>query len=174
MLQQLLLDTAIDWMERGLVPDVLIRWGIRLQCRERLVEEAARVVACNDATHQRSREAALLNTVREFSKQLARGPVAPVPEKANEQHYEVPAAFFNLVLGARRKYSCCFYPEGVKTLDAAEEAALRVTCERAGLEDGQDILELGCGWGSLSLWMAERYVVVVAVSLLCFCRVSSC
>ena len=169
MLQQLLLDTAIDLMERGLVPDALIRWGIRLQCRERLAGEAARVASLNPKQPPRSPEA-LLQTVRAFSQKLARGPVAPVPEKANEQHYEVPAAFFNLVLGARRKYSCCFYPEGVKTLDAAEEAALQVTCERAGLEDGQDVLELGCGWGSLSLWMAERFVVVASSrAALCVC-----
>nr|WP_312028302.1 cyclopropane-fatty-acyl-phospholipid synthase family protein [Aquabacterium sp. J223] len=80
-----------------------------------------------------------------------------MPEKANEQHYEVPAAFFEAVLGPHRKYSSCWWPDGVQTLEQAEAAALAATCERAGLEDGQQVLELGCGWGSLSLWMAERF-----------------
>jgi cyclopropane-fatty-acyl-phospholipid synthase len=73
------------------------------------------------------------------------------------QHYEVPPEFFSLVLGARRKYSCCWFPEGTETLDEAEEKTLALTCERARLADGMDILELGCGWGSLTFWMAERY-----------------
>ena len=78
-------------------------------------------------------------------------------DKANEQHYELPPAFFGAVLGRHRKYSSCWWPEGVTDLDGAEAAALQATCERAELADGQQVLELGCGWGSLSLWMAERY-----------------
>ena len=81
----------------------------------------------------------------------------PSPEKANEQHYELPAEFFTRCLGNRLKYSSCYWPEGTPTLDDAEVAALKITCERAELADGQHILELGCGWGSLSLWMAEHY-----------------
>jgi cyclopropane-fatty-acyl-phospholipid synthase len=84
-------------------------------------------------------------------------PVALVPHKANEQHYEVPSTFFAEVLGHRRKYSSAWWPQGVRDLDAAEDAALAATAERAQLADGQRILELGCGWGSLTLWMAERY-----------------
>jgi cyclopropane-fatty-acyl-phospholipid synthase len=80
-----------------------------------------------------------------------------VPEAANRQHYEVPAAFFVPVLGRRLKYSCAWWPPHVRTLDAAEEAMLALTCERAALQDGMEILELGCGWGSLTLWMAERF-----------------
>jgi cyclopropane-fatty-acyl-phospholipid synthase len=87
---------------------------------------------------------------------LALGPVAPVPEKANEQHYEIPGAFYRQALGPRLKYSCCFWEEGTQELRRAEERALQITCERAQIEDGQQILELGCGWGSLSLWLAER------------------
>jgi cyclopropane-fatty-acyl-phospholipid synthase len=92
--------------------------------------------------------------------------VAPVPERANEQHYELPAAFFEQVLGPRRKYSCCWWPEGTADLAAAEAAALAETCRRAEIADGQRILELGCGWGALSLWMAEHYpgARIVAVS----------
>jgi cyclopropane-fatty-acyl-phospholipid synthase len=85
------------------------------------------------------------------------GPIALVPEKANEQHYELPPEFFAAVLGPRRKYSCCYWPNASSSLAEAEETALALTCEQAQLEDGQDVLELGCGWGSLSLWMAERY-----------------
>ncbi len=92
-----------------------------------------------------------------FAQRLATLPIALVPEAANAQHYELPPEFFGLVLGARRKYSCCLYADASTTLDAAEEAALAETCQHAELADGQDILELGCGWGSLSLWMAQRY-----------------
>jgi cyclopropane-fatty-acyl-phospholipid synthase len=92
-----------------------------------------------------------------FAALMARHPVAQHTAAANAQHYEVPAAFFDLVLGPRRKYSCCLYEPGVDTLAAAEDRALAVTADHAGLADGQDILELGCGWGSLTLWMAERF-----------------
>ena len=92
--------------------------------------------------------------------------IAPLPQRANEQHYEVPARFFQHVLGTHNKYSCCYWEKGCEDLDRAEADALRITCERAGLEDGMDILELGCGWGSLTLWMARHYPHsrIVAVS----------
>jgi cyclopropane-fatty-acyl-phospholipid synthase len=136
---------AINWTEQGLVPDSVIRAGIRRLLRQRLVE-----IHADDA------EAAARLTER-FVAGMNMAPIALVPEKANEQHYEVPAAFFALALGAHRKYSCCYWPDGVNSLDDAEAAALAVTCERAGLRDGMDILELGCGWGSLTLWMAAHY-----------------
>ena len=88
---------------------------------------------------------------------MAAFPIAEHTEAANAQHYEVPAAFFAEVLGPRRKYSCCLYAGPETSLAEAEEAALAETCRHADLCDGQAILELGCGWGSLSLWMAERY-----------------
>ena len=101
-----------------------------------------------------------------FARAMMARPIAMRPDAANAQHYEVPAAFFGLVLGRRRKYSCCLYEAGADTLDAAEERALAETAAHADLADGQDILELGCGWGSLSLWMAERFPAarIVAVS----------
>ena len=136
---------AVGWVEQGLVPDRVVRLGIRRLLAERLVEMRA-----GDA----EAEAALTQA---FVDAMRRAPIALVPEKANEQHYEVPAAFFAGVLGPHRKYSGCWWPDGVTDLAGAESAALAQTCERAGLADGQDILELGCGWGSLSLWMAERY-----------------
>jgi cyclopropane-fatty-acyl-phospholipid synthase len=145
---------GVALVERGLVPDSLVRAGIRRLLRERLAE-----IGDGDC----ERAAALTEA---FIVAMDASPVALVPELANEQHYEVPASFYERVLGPRRKYSCCVWPKGVETLAAAEDAALRLTCERAGLEDGQRILELGCGWGSLSLWMAEAYPAgeIVAVS----------
>jgi cyclopropane-fatty-acyl-phospholipid synthase len=136
---------AIGWTEQGLVPDVVIRTGIRRLLKERLTE-----IHVDDVERAASETAA-------FIAAMDAGPIAPVPEKANEQHYEVPSAFFGAVLGAHRKYSSCFWSNDVTSLDAAEASALAVTCERADLADGQTILELGCGWGSLSLWMASHY-----------------
>jgi cyclopropane-fatty-acyl-phospholipid synthase len=94
---------------------------------------------------------------RQFAAAMENFPVAMNVEAANAQHYEIPQDFFALVLGPQRKYSCCLYDGALDTLAAAEERALEVTAAHAGLADGQRILELGCGWGSLSLWMAHRY-----------------
>ena len=136
---------AIRLVERGLVPDTLVRQGIRRLLRERIVE-----LHSDDTTK-------VADLTQRFFEEMGKAELAPLPEKANEQHYEVPAAFFARVLGMHRKYSSCYWAEGVDTLSRAEAAALEITCERAGLVDGQDVLELGCGWGSLSLQMAERY-----------------
>ena len=92
-----------------------------------------------------------------FAREMAERPVAEFTDEANEQHYELPARFFELCLGKHRKYSSCFYETPTATLDQAEASALRITCEHADLSDGQSVLELGCGWGSLSLWMAQHY-----------------
>jgi cyclopropane-fatty-acyl-phospholipid synthase len=132
------------WLASGLVPDFLIRLGIRRAIAERLAE---------DPGTPEGRHAKLDSHVR----MLRESPLAVHTDDANAQHYEVPAEFFRIVLGPRLKYSCAWWPEGVETLAEAEEAMLRLTCERARLEDGQRVLELGCGWGSLSLWMAEHY-----------------
>lgn len=136
---------AINWVEQGYVPDSVIRAGIRRLIKERLGE-----IAAGDA-------ASAMGIASDFVDGLRGAPLALVPEKANEQHYEVPAAFFARALGRHRKYSSCWWPQGVTTLDDAEAAALAATCERAGLANGQDVLELGCGWGSLTLWMAQHY-----------------
>ena len=92
-----------------------------------------------------------------FAQGMLAHPIAENTDEANEQHYELPAEFFALALGPRRKYSCCLYLTPRDALAEAEDHALSETAEHAGLEDGQDVLELGCGWGSLSLWMAQRY-----------------
>jgi len=138
------MQQLIAQVERGRIPDPLVRAGIRQLLKQRLREESADVEAANQRLY------ALIES-------MAASPVAMSTELANEQHYELPAAFFLRALGPRLKYSCCLWPAGVDTLEQAEVAMLGLTCERAGLEDGQDVLELGCGWGSLSLWMAEHY-----------------
>ena len=138
-------NLAIGWVEQGLVPDRVVRLGIRRLLKERLVE-------IGDADAE-----AASRIAESFIASLGHSDVALLPEKANEQHYEVPAAFFARVLGPHRKYSCCLWNDETATLADAEAAALALTCECAGLVDGQRILELGCGWGSLSLWMAEHY-----------------
>jgi cyclopropane-fatty-acyl-phospholipid synthase len=137
--------TALGWVEQGLVPDRVVRLGIRRLLKQRLEE-----IADGDA-------AVAAEMTAQFVAALGAQPLALVPEKANEQHYEVPAAFFAEVLGRHRKYSSCWWPEGIDTLDEAEAASLGETCARAGLHDGQQVLELGCGWGSLSLWMAACF-----------------
>ena len=139
------MNMLIGLMERGVLPDAVIRLGIRLLHRRRLQQEDHGGVEAN-REHQ-----------RRFFAELAAGPLAVATDAANRQHYELPPEFFGEVLGPRRKYSCCLYPSGVRDLATAEEVMLRQTCRRAGLADGMDILELGCGWGSLTLWMAEHY-----------------
>ena len=129
----------------GVVPDALIRLRIRTLLRQRLRDEGQGGL---EAVHAR------------FQSRLAAwtaGPIAVNTQAANDQHYEVPPRFFELTLGPRLKYSSALFGPGTTDLSRAEEAMLALTCERAQLGDGQDILELGCGWGSLTLWMAEQY-----------------
>lgn len=138
-------NLAIAFTERSVLPDRVVRAGIRRLLAARLAQ-----IEATDPEASAARTEAFIAAMRNAQ-------IALVPDKANYQHYEVPAAFFGEVLGARRKYSCAWWPRGVDDLDAAEEAALAETARRAGLADGQRVLELGCGWGSLTLWMARRY-----------------
>jgi cyclopropane-fatty-acyl-phospholipid synthase len=135
----------MKWIETNRVPDWLIRLGVRAS-----LEVGLRRKRRMSREEQEAVRLALLS-------KLKQSPIAIETDKANQQHYEVPAEFFQLVLGKRLKYSCCYWPPGIHTLDQAEDAMFRLTCERAQLEDGMDILDLGCGWGSLSLWIAEHY-----------------
>ncbi len=132
-------------LERRLIPDAVLRAGSLYGAwdRERRESEGG-VVA------QQER-------LRSLLARMSDGPIAELPEKANEQHYELPAEFIGLILGPRRKYSGCLWEPGVTTLAQAEEAMLALSCRRARVADGMRILDLGCGWGSLSLWLAERY-----------------
>lgn len=132
-------------LESGYVPDVIIRSAIRLLNRKRLaLERRGGVEALSD--HQ-----------RQFLAMLRQSPIAIMTDRANAQHYELPPEFYQQVLGTHLKYSCCLFPTGKESLGEAEETMLARTCERADIRDGQEILDLGSGWGSLTLWMAERY-----------------
>ncbi len=133
------------WLEKNRLPDFIVRLGIRRLLAARLREQSQGGV---DGQAKR---------LMRFVNELKRSPVAIETDAANQQHYEVPAEFYRAVLGPRLKYSSGFWPEGVATLAASELAMLELTGSRARLEDGQDILELGCGWGSLSLYMAETF-----------------
>lgn len=131
-------------VDSGLVPERLLRAGIRAVCALRLREERRSI------EDQQARHAALVARLRGSD-------IAVETAAANAQHYEVPAALFQAVLGPHLKYSSCYWPEGVRSLGDAEAAMLALTAERADLADGQDVLDLGCGWGSFSLWAAARY-----------------
>jgi len=139
------MKTLVHLIESGLVPDIFIRAGIRALNRKRLSLE-------NRGNIER-----LCDQKQAFIAMLRQSPIAVLTDAANKQHYELPPEFFGLVLGKHRKYSCCLYSDGTEGLNDAEEKMLDLTCERARLKDGMDILELGCGWGSLTLWMAEHY-----------------
>ena len=138
-------QTAQQWSEQGYVPDKVIRHGIRRLLAERLIE-----IQHNNCESMADSQFSFIQTMK-------KAPIALLPDKANDQHYEVPAAFFDRVLGKHKKYSCCYWPESTDSLDNAESHALEESCRHAKLEDGQNVLELGCGWGSLSLWMAANY-----------------
>ena len=135
---------AESLVDSGLVPEGLLRAGIRAVCAMRLRQERGTVEE-EQARHQR------------FVTELRGSDIAIETAAANAQHYEVPAEFFTRVLGSHLKYSSGYWPSGVTTLDAAEAAMLELTAARAQLGPDQDVLDLGCGWGSLSLWAAARY-----------------
>src|SRR5256714_9485792 len=143
-------SSIIGTAERVPLPDVIIRAAIHRLC-SRTATRLASGNAESDAW---------------FADEMAARAIAEYTDEANAQHYEVPAAFFARVLGPNRKYSSCFYKEPASTLQEAEEEALRQTIDHADLADGQSILELGCGWGSLALSMARRFpnAMISAVS----------
>ena len=135
-----LAEDLVGAVEGAPLPDLVTRAGIGL-----LVARTRRRLAAQPHGFE-----------SQFAREMTAHPIAENTVEANAQHYELPPEFFALALGPRRKYSCCLYGPG-DDLAAAEVRALEETCRHAGIEDGQRILELGCGWGSLSLWMAERY-----------------
>ena len=134
------MGVGIELAERGLVPDAVVRVGIRRLLLERLDKERGRV-------NERDRFVAAMKS----------SPLAVSTGDANDQHYEVPTGYFTAMLGPRLKYSCALFEDDTVSLPEAETAMLALTTARAGLADGQDILELGCGWGSLTLFMAARF-----------------
>ena len=133
-----MIKTAIAIAEAGLSPDYITRQGIRMLLKGRLKKQ------CD-------------TDLRDMVRRMSDGPLALHTESANYQHYEVPAGFFESMLGRHLKYSCSYYSSDETSLDAAETAMLDLTVRRAGLVDGMDILELGCGWGSLTLYICLLY-----------------
>ncbi|MFC3195467.1 SAM-dependent methyltransferase [Marinicella sediminis] len=139
-----MIKAMIQWVEKGYLPDAVVRAGIRKLVRQRLKEECADDVEKQDLKYH------------QFLQEIKSSALAIETDKANEQHYEVDADFYQYALGARRKYSSCFY-QGNESLDEAEENMLALYVERGEFVDGQDILELGCGWGSITLYLAEQF-----------------
>ena len=139
-----MISKLIELAEKGIIPDYFIRQGIVRNCENRLNNENV------------SNTEKVSSKKQIWIEQMKESPIALVPEKANEQHYEVPPAFFENVLGKHLKYSSGYWPDGVNSLDESEESMLELSFERAQLADGDSILELGCGWGSLTCYMALK------------------
>ncbi|KAI0339831.1 S-adenosyl-L-methionine-dependent methyltransferase [Trametopsis cervina] len=145
-LMDALLHTGYAMLDKGLIPDIILRPAIRTLCRQRIREiEQGGLEANHEAK------------MKWIERVQARASIADVTHKANEQHYEVSTAFILSCTGTYAKYSCCLYPTGKESLDEAEILMLDSYCTKARLRDGMDILDLGCGWGSLSLFMARKY-----------------
>jgi cyclopropane-fatty-acyl-phospholipid synthase len=142
MLRYALLDRALAY---HLLPDAALTAGVRLGTRMRLRGERQGGVEAQE------------DRLRSLVWYLSNGPIAERPDASNQQRYELPAEFFTLFLGPRHKYSCGLWTSPAATLEQAETDMLALTCERAGVQDGMDVVDLGCGWGSLSLYLAERY-----------------
>jgi len=140
-----MLNYLIKLAENGTLPDFLIKKGIKNLCNDRL--KWAKSLG-PDKLHEHNQE---------WIEELKKSPIALVPEKANEQHYELPPSFFDIVLGSNLKYSSGYWPTNQTTFDESEVEMLELSCKRAELKDKQDILELGCGWGSLTCFMAQKF-----------------
>ena len=140
-----MLNYLIKLAENGTLPDFLIKKGIKNLCNDRL--KWAKSLG-PDKLHEHNQE---------WIEELKQSPIALVPEKANEQHYELPPSFFDIVLGSNLKYSSGYWPTNQTTFDESEVEMLELSCKRAELKDKQDILELGCGWGSLTCFMAQKF-----------------
>ncbi|CAM9504380.1 unnamed protein product [Scytosiphon promiscuus] len=132
-------------VEKNMAPDFLVRFGVRRQCGHRLQD-----ISRGTSVEQLARKEAMIEELKKM-------PIATQQDAANEQHYEVNAAFYHLALGPRLKYSSAFWPKSDSTFEEAEVAMLEMYCDRAKLEDGMKIVDLGCGWGSLTLFLAEKY-----------------
>jgi cyclopropane-fatty-acyl-phospholipid synthase len=136
---------AVSWTESGKLPDQIIRAGIRRLNAQRLQDIKADQISSVE------------DHLEAFVARMRKAEIAPLPQRANEQHYELPAEFFARVLGPHGKYSCCYWDDTTADLEQAEAAALGISAQRAGIKDGMRVLDLGCGWGSFSLWIASQY-----------------
>ena len=138
-------NIIISAVEKGIIPDFLIRYGIKLLLKRRLID--IKSLDCEKTDFSQM----------QMISRMQSSPIAINTDSANEQHYEVPQAFYKLILGSSYKYSCCHWSNEVHNLDDAEKEALDITCDRAQINNGMNVLDLGCGWGSLSLWIAEKF-----------------
>ena len=138
-------NIIISAVEKGIIPDFLIRYGIKLLLKRRLID--IKSLDCEKTDFSQM----------QMISRMQSSPIAINTDSANEQHYEVPEAFYKLILGSSYKYSCCHWSNEVHNLDDAEKEALDITCDRAQINNGMNVLDLGCGWGSLSLWIAEKF-----------------
>lgn len=136
---------SLKLAEKSLLPDSIIRFGIRQLLKDRIAE--IRQGNCETQADKKI----------QFISKMNMSPIAVDTDLANEQHYEVPAEFYHYALGQNKKYSSCYWSDQTQSLNDAEKLALNITCEHADLQNGHAILELGCGWGSLTLWMAKKY-----------------
>eukprot|EP00871_Galdieria_phlegrea_P001386 jgi/Galph1/2248/GphlegSOOS_G931.1 len=148
-----LIDIGLKWLHTGWIPDFIVRWVIR-----RLCESRKRELMTNNVETS-------YEYLNGFIQKLRQSPIAILSHKANEQHYELAPKFFQLVLGKHLKYSACYFPNPYSSLDEAEQYTLDLYMERAQIADGQVILDLGCGWGSFTLYVAEKYPNCAIVSL---------
>ena len=139
-----MISGAITLAEKNFFPDWLIRLGIRKLMKEKLSELSS--IYVSDGYERK----------KDWVDSMNKSPLAFSPKKANEQHYEVPSKFFQQVLGPRMKYSSCFWDSSTTNLYDAENQMLDITIRRSGIEDGMRVLDLGCGWGSLSIYIAEK------------------
>jgi cyclopropane-fatty-acyl-phospholipid synthase len=144
-MQDVVTPLVLPVVERNMIPDVIVRTGIRRELEMELLKVSSLSVE-EKATK-----------VREFVAELKTLPIAVSTKSANDQHYEVPDEFFQLLLGPKMKYSSGYWPSANTTLPESETHMLDLYCERAGITDGMSIIDLGCGWGSLTLYVAERY-----------------
>ena len=140
-----MISTLIKLSEKKLIPDFIIRQGIKNLLKKRIQS----LVSDNS-------EKNIQNKIQ-FIEKMNSSSIALVPELANEQHYEIPEEFYNYCLGKHKKYSSCYWNEKTKNLDEAELLSLKLTSQHAQLTNGLNILELGCGWGSFTLWIAKQY-----------------
>ena len=140
-----LVKELLSIAEKGYVPDSILRKGMRRMCRNRITD----IRISDEITREKY--------IKDFVDNMNRADIAPLPYFANQQHYEIPYNFFELVLGSYKKYSCGYWDDDTHDITQAESQALRLTCQHADIRDGHKILELGCGWGSLTLWLAEKF-----------------
>lgn len=152
-MNELLVKNFVKVLEHGYMPDAITRVGIRSLVKQRLNESF-------EKTNHDSQY------IKHYAQSLRESPLAIMTKKANEQHYEVPTEFYDLSLGQHKKYSSCYWDKNTKSLEEAEQRALDISIEHAGVQDGMRVLELGCGWGSLSLELGKRFPnsQIVAVS----------